>query len=406
MLQRSSVLLRQSPKMSFVFPWQGKTGRSEGTPGKATSKNEKIPALFQPLKLRGVELKNRVALSPLCQYSSTDGNWTDYHLAHLGSFARGGVALVITEATAVVPEGRITPYCTGLWNDEQADQLTRIVDYLHAFGALACVQLAHAGRKASTAPPFFALGRQTLTADEGGWPDKVVGPSPVAFTGLNTPKQLTVDEIQGLVESYVAATRRADKAGFDVIEIHGAHGYLISSFNSPLANQRTDQYGGSFENRTRFAVEVAKAVRDAFPAHKPVIYRTTSSDWAEGGWTSAENVKLAALLKGVGIDLVDCSSGGVVASQKITAAPGFQVQFAEDVKRGVESLAAGAVGLITTPQQANEIVESSKADIVLLGRELLRDPQFVLTAARALKVDVEYSLQHDWCIHPPFPPRL
>ncbi len=338
------------------------------------------PVLFSPLTLRGLTLPNRVAVSPMCQYSATDGFANDWHLVNAGSRAVGGAGLFMVEATGVEARGRISPGDLGIWSDEHIAPLRRIVDFLHTQGTAAGIQLAHAGRKASCNLPW--LGGKQLSLDNGGW--QTVAPSAIAFAdGERPPAELTKAELAELVSKFTDATRRALQAGFDVVEIHGAHGYLLSEFLSPLANHRTDEYGGSFENRTRFPLEVTDAVRAAWPADKPLFYRITSSDWAEGGWTADDTVRFAAILKQHGVDLLDCSSGGTVAHAKIPVAPGYQVQFADRV-RNEAGLATGAVGFITEAAQAEAILAEGKADLVLLAREMLREPYWAILAAKQL----------------------
>ncbi|WP_293787661.1 NADH:flavin oxidoreductase/NADH oxidase, partial [uncultured Aeromicrobium sp.] len=336
------------------------------------------PALFEPLTVRGVTARNRIWLAPMCQYScfARDGIPTDWHLVHLGSHAIGGFGLLITEATAVVPEGRISPEDTGLWNETQRDAWRRIVDFVHDQGAPIGVQLAHAGRKASTYAPFSEAGEGSVPAREGGW--QTVAPSPVAFPGYDEPRALTTQEVALLPQAFAEAARRADEAGFDVVEIHAAHGYLLHQFLSPLSNQRADEYGGDYEGRTRLVREVVDAVREAWPDEKPLGIRFSATDWLEGGWTVAESTKLSAELKDHGVDLVDVSSGGLLPAN-IPAAPGYQVPFARELRSG-SGLPTGAVGLITEPEQAERILADGDADFVLLARAALREPGWPLRA--------------------------
>ena len=342
-----------------------------------------MPRLFEPLTLRGVTARNRIWLAPMCQYSVTkqDGVPTDWHLAHLGARATGGFGLVLTEATAVVPEGRISPEDTGIWNDEQADAWRRIVDFVHAQGVPIGVQLAHAGRKGSTYSPF-AEAEGTVPASEGGW--TAVAPSAVAFPGYDEPRALTLDEVRALPGHFADAARRADAAGFDAVEVHAAHGYLLHEFLSPLSNQRDDEYGGSFENRTRLVTEVVDAVREAFPDDKVVIVRFSASDWLDDGWTVEETAQLSSTLKTRGVDLVDVSSGGLLPAP-IEVGPGYQVPFAREV-RSTSGLTTGAVGLITEPEQAEQLLVDGAADVVLLARAALREPAWPLRAAHELGV--------------------
>lgn len=344
--------------------------------------------LFTPVRLRGVTIRNRAWVAPMCQYSALDGVPNDWHLVHLGSFARGGAGLVLTEATAVSPEGRISPVDTGIWNDEQRDAWSRIVDFVHGQGATAGMQLAHAGRKASTRPPFE--GRGPVPVEEGGW--EAVGPSAVAFPGLAEPRELTVAEIDQVVEDFARAAQRALEAGFDLLEIHAAHGYLMHQFLSPLSNQRQDEYGGSFDNRARLVLRVVDAVRSVVPDSMPLLVRLSATDWVEDGWTADDSVALARLLREAGVDLVDVSSGGN-ASADIPVGPGYQVTFARRIREEA-GIPTGAVGLITEPKQAEDIVADGAADVVLLARAMLRDPHWALRAAHELGVPVGDGI--DW----------
>jgi 2,4-dienoyl-CoA reductase-like NADH-dependent reductase (Old Yellow Enzyme family) len=344
--------------------------------------------LFSPVRLRGTTIRNRVWVSPMCQYSAVDGVPTDWHLVHLGSFARGGAGLVLTEATAVSPEGRISPADTGIWNDEQAQAWRRIADFIRGQGATAGMQLAHAGRKASTRPPFE--GRGPVPAEEGGW--ETVGPSPLAFPGLPAPRGLSTLEIDRMVDDFAEAARRALHAGFEVLEIHAAHGYLLHEFLSPLSNQRRDEYGGSFDNRVRLLLRVVEAVRSVVPDATPLLVRISATDWVEGGWTADDSVALAGLLREADVDLVDVSSGGN-APAEIPVEPGYQVTFARRI-RSEARIPTGAVGMITEPKQAEEILADGAADVVLLARALLRDPHWALRAAHDLGVPVGDGV--DW----------
>jgi 2,4-dienoyl-CoA reductase-like NADH-dependent reductase (Old Yellow Enzyme family) len=316
----------------------------------------------------------------MCQYSSEDGFANDWHLVHLGSRAAGGAALVCMEATAVEARGRISPYDMGIWKDDHVEFMTRITRFIHSQGAAAGIQLAHAGRKGSTRRP--GEGGGFLPESEGGW--QPVAPSDVAFrAGDPAPHALSKSEIHALIDHFRNAAIRALRAGFEVVEIHGAHGYLIHEFLSPLSNRRTDEYGGTLDNRLRFALEVTEAVRGAWPANLPLFFRISATDWVPGGWTDDDSVELVRRLRSLGVDLVDCSSGGNAADARIPLGPGYQVPFAERIRRET-GMPTGAVGLITTPQQADEIIRSGKADLVLLAREFLRDPYFALHAASAL----------------------
>jgi 2,4-dienoyl-CoA reductase-like NADH-dependent reductase (Old Yellow Enzyme family) len=349
-----------------------------------------VSVLFSPLRLRGLELKNRVVMSPMCQYSSVDGLPNEWHAVHLASRAVGGAGLVIVEATAVSPEGRITPADAGLWNDAQSEAWGAVARQVRSRGAAAGIQLAHAGRKASTDAPWRG-GRAVAVAD-GGW--EPVAPSVIPFAeGFPTPRALSTSQIAPLRDAFAAAARRALAAGFDVVEVHMAHGYLLHEFLSPLANGRADEYGGSLENRMRFPLDVVRAVREAWPDDRPLLVRVSATDWAAGGWDLAPSIELARRLRALGVDLVDCSSGGQVPHAKVALGPGYQVPFAEAIRREA-GVATGAVGLITEPQQAEAIVAGGQADAVLLARALLRDPYWPLHAAKALGVDVEWPVQY------------
>lgn len=348
--------------------------------------------LFTPLTLRGLTLRNRIAVSPMCQYSATDGVANDWHLVHLGGFATGGAGLVIAEATAVVPEGRISPQDLGLWRDEQVPMLARITRFVHAQGAAIGVQLAHAGRKASTRRPWEGSG--TVTPEEGGWTN-VMAPSAIRYSDTYpSPLVLDGDGIARVIAAFADAARRALAAGFDVIELHAAHGYLLHEFLSPLTNARTDAYGGSFDGRVRLVCEVTEAVRAVWPDERPLFVRLSCTDWADGGWSADDTVALARRLAPLGADLIDCSSGGLVSHQRIPVGPGYQVPFAERVRRDA-AIATGAVGLITEPAQAEAIVASGQADLVLLARELLRQPHWPLAAAHALGVPGPWPPQYE-----------
>jgi len=346
--------------------------------------------LFDPLTLRGVTLRNRIAVSPMCQYSSTDGYATDWHLVHLGSRAAGGAALVMTEATAVLPEARISPQDIGIWDDGHIEMLSRIVHFIHQQGALAGIQLAHAGRKASTYAP--GKGQGAVPEIEGGW--QVDGPSADPFSDdYPRPRPLTLEGIRSITEAFAQAARRAGQAGFDVVEVHAAHGYLIHEFLSPFSNHRQDEYGGSFENRTRLTRDVVEAVREAWPEHLPLFIRISATDWEEGGWDPGQSVELARHVKTLGVDLVDCSSGGNLPHASIPAGPGYQTPFAERIRREAE-LPAGTVGFITAPAQADHIIRTGQADLVLLAREMLRDPYWPLRAAREMGYPTTWPVQY------------
>jgi 2,4-dienoyl-CoA reductase-like NADH-dependent reductase (Old Yellow Enzyme family) len=343
-----------------------------------------MPHLFEPLTVRGVTLKNRIAVSPMCQYSAEDGFMSDWHLVHLGSRAIGGASLVITEATAVEARGRISPGDTGIWKDEHIDMLSRITRFIVGHGAVAGIQLAHAGRKASTARPWE--GGLEVPRQRGGW--EAIAPSAIPFTeGYPLPAEMSLEDIGDVQAAFRAATRRALSAGFEWIEIHGAHGYLIHQFLSPLSNHRLDEYGGSFENRVRFLLETVQGVRSEWPERLPLAVRLSATDWAPGGesWDLDQTVAVSKLLRDVGVDLIDCSSGGSLATAKIPVGAGYQVPFAERVRREA-GIATGAVGMITDPAQADEIIRNGRADLVFLAREMLRDPYWPLHAQKALHV--------------------
>jgi len=345
--------------------------------------------IFSPLNIKNITLKNRIVMSPMCQYSSIDGFTNDWHLVHLGSRAVGGAGLIIAEATAVSPEGRISPGDVGLWKDEHILGLSRIVNFVHQQGALAGIQLAHAGRKASCAVP--REGGKQLDNSHGGW--QTVGPGNTPFNdGERAPESLNKEGIDKVISDFKAASGRALVAGFNVIEIHSAHGYLLHEFLSPLSNKRTDEYGGPFENRTRLLRQVIDAVKSVWPVENPLFVRISLTDWTEGGWTIEESVKLAFILKEMGVDLIDCSSGGNVHNARIPLGPGYQVPFSEAVRK--TGILTGAVGLITTVRQAETILQEEKADLVLFARELLRNPYFPLNAARELDLDVPWPVQY------------
>jgi len=346
--------------------------------------------LFSPLRIRGIEFKNRIFLPPMDMFCSEGGFPSDWHFIHYGTRAMGGASLLIQEATAVSPQGRISPGCLGIWSDEHADAFKRITAFVKAQGAVAGVQLAHAGRKASVALPAF--GDRPLTEQEGAW--QIIGPSPIAFApGYPVPKEMSPQDMEEVVGQFAAAAKRALSAGFDVVEVHMAHGYLCHQFLSPLSNQRSDEYGGSFENRARFPLRVAEVVRKAWPEDLPVFVRVSATDWVEGGWDLPQTVRLARMLKDIGVDLIDCSTGGLVSDARIPAGPGFQTPFAAAVRNEAGILTA-AVGLITEPSQAEQIIRTATADAVLIGRELLRNPYWPLYAAKALGVDMAWPAQY------------
>jgi 2,4-dienoyl-CoA reductase-like NADH-dependent reductase (Old Yellow Enzyme family) len=347
--------------------------------------------LFDPLSIRDLTFANRVFVSPMCEYSSTDGYANDWHFVHLGSRAVGGAGLVLTEATAIVPEGRISPQDLGIWSDDHIAPLARIVRFIREQGSVAGMQLAHAGRKASTYRPWEGLG--TVPENAGGWTN-VVAPSAVAFADhYPKPQALTSDGIQEIVAAFAEAARRACEAGFRVIEIHAAHGYLIHEFLSPLSNRRQDAYGGSFENRTRLLREIVAAVRSSWPEGAPLFVRISATDWIDGGWDIQQSVELARRLKEIGVDLIDCSSGGNVAHAQIPVGPGYQTRFAEQIRRET-GIMTGAVGMIVSPAQAEHIVATGQADAVIIAREFLRDPYWPLRAARELGQPISWPVQY------------
>jgi 2,4-dienoyl-CoA reductase-like NADH-dependent reductase (Old Yellow Enzyme family) len=349
--------------------------------------------LFDPLKIRDITFRNRIAVSPMCEYSCEDGFANDWHLVHLGARAVGGAGTVLTEAIAVVPEGRISPADLGIWKDEHIENLARIVRFLHQHGAVAGTQLAHAGFKASTAVPWINPGKPVSVAD-GGWLP-VYSSTSKGFTPESIqPEALTTEGIARVVAAFAEGARRTLDAGFELVEIHGAHGYLVHQFLSPLVNTRTDQYGGSFENRTRLLREIIEAVRKVWPERLPLWLRISASDWTEGGWTIEDSVALAKQVKPLGVDLIDSSSGGIVASAKIPLGPGYQTVFAERIRKEAGIL-TGAVGMITSPEQAQHILATGQADLVLLARELLRDPYWPLRAAHALKQQIAWPKQYE-----------
>lgn len=350
-----------------------------------------MSGLFDPLAIRELTFPNRVFVSPMCQYSSEEGYANDWHLVHLGGRAVGGAGLVLTEATAVLPEGRISPQDLGIWEDGHIEMLTKIVGFIHEQGSIAGMQLAHAGRKASTSRPWE--GHDAVPESEGGW-KKVVAPSALPFSDTYPmPQALTLDGIQEVIDAFAAAARRACEAGFRVVEIHAAHGYLIHEFLSPLSNKREDEYGGSFENRTRLCREVVAAVRSAWPKESPLFIRISATDWVEGGWNVEESVKLAVELKQMGVDLIDCSSGGNVPHATIPVGPGYQTAFAERIRREAGIMTA-AVGMITSPVQAEHIIRTEQADAVVMAREFLRNPYWPLHAARELGQSIAWPVQY------------
>jgi len=347
--------------------------------------------LFEPLTIRHVTLKNRIVVSPMCQYSSVDGFANNWHLVHLGSRAVGGAGLVFTEATAVSEDGRITPDDLGIWKNEHVIFLKKITDFIKENGAVAGIQLAHAGRKASHSSPW--KGHAPIGKDKGGW--QTVAPSPIPYKESDpVPQEMSVEEIQKLVKDFGDAAQRAIQAGFDVFEIHAAHGYLINEFLSPLSNTRQDEYGCAFENRIKLLVEIVMQIREVIGLDAPLFVRISATDWVKGGWDENDSVKLAKILKENEVDLIDCSSGGNSPEQKIPVGPLYQVPFAEQIKKEAGIL-TGAVGLITTANEGEEILKQQKADLIIMARQFLREPYFPLDAARELAVDVPWPPQYD-----------
>ena len=350
-----------------------------------------MPHLFEELKIRGVWLPHRIVVSPMCQYSSIDGYPNDWHLVHLGSRAVGGAALVFTEATAVTADGRISPQDLGIYSDDHIEAFAPITRFIHQHGSVSGIQLAHAGRKASTLVPWEGVGN--APPSKGGW-SPVVGPSPIAFDeSYQTPHDLSLEEIRGTVQAFAQAALRALEAGFMVVEIHAAHGYLLQGFLSPISNHRTDRYGGSFDNRIRLLCEVASAIRAVWPERRPLFVRISCTDWHDDGWTMDESVELARRLQPLGVDLIDCSSSGNAPNVKMPLASGYQTPFAARIRKEA-GIATGAVGLITSAAQADHIVMTGQADVVLLAREMLRDPYFPLRAARELGREISWPKQY------------
>jgi 2,4-dienoyl-CoA reductase-like NADH-dependent reductase (Old Yellow Enzyme family) len=363
----------------------------------ATDHDREVPEidLLSPLTIRAITLRNRIVMSPMCQYVAAEGLASDWHLVHLGSRAVGGAALVMVEATAVTPDGRISPADTGIWGEQHVEPLARIARFLKEQGAVAGIQLAHAGRKASCQPPWQG-GASLKTVEEGGW--TVVGPSPLAFNdGDPIPQELDERGIVGIIDAFEAATRRALLAGFQVIELHAAHGYLLHEFLSPLSNQRNDQYGGSLENRMRFPLDVLRRLRKTIPESLPLFVRVSATDWVEGGWDLNQSVEFARRTKEMGIDLIDVSSGGLVPKARIPVAPGYQVPLARRI-RDEAQVKTGAVGLITEPHHANQLVTGGDADLVFIGRELLRDPYWALKAQHALGAEPIWPVPYGYAV--------
>lgn len=397
---------------------------TEPSPGSALSskyypQNSTLPCLFKTIKIKDFEFKNRAWVSPMCQYSceSGTGKLSDWHLVHLGSLARGGAGLVMIEASSVLPNGMISPEDSGIWSDEQIEPLKRVVDFIHSQGAMAGIQLAHAGRKASTYAPWLTDGLVTpgecqnldsmIVPDKfHGWKDSVVGPSPIPFDNHHaTPRELTEEEISKVKAAFAESAHRAHQAGIDVLEIHGAHGYLIHSFCSPLSNHRQDRYGGSLDNRIRLPLEVIESVKEKWPKEKPLFYRISATDWYPGGekatngngylsWGIEQSVYLSKKLSEVGVDLIDVSSGGCDPSQDIPIGPGYQVPLASHIKQALPDLLVAAVGLLTTGPQIEQVLQKGSADVAFLAREFLRDINFVYTAAKDLGVVVATPVQY------------
>lgn len=349
------------------------------------------PNLFSPLKLRDITLKNRIVVSPMCQYSAEDGFPNDWHFVHLGSRAVGGAALIFTEAASISPEGRISPADLGIWKDEHIAPLKRITDFIHQNGSVAGIQLAHAGYKASSQEPWN--GRSYITPDAGGW--EVISPSEVLLADEKSMSTtISTQGIENVIEDFKNATKRALAAGFKVIEIHAAHGYLVHEFMSPLINKRTDEYGGSFENRIKLLMKITDEVRAIIPENLPLFVRISATDWLENGWTIDDSIKLSVILKEKGVDVVDCSSGGLTPPEKIPVGFGYQVPFAQSIREKT-GMMTGAVGMIVSPSQAEEIISSGKADLVFLAREMLRDPYFPMRAAYELGYDTQWAKQYE-----------
>ncbi len=349
------------------------------------------PKLFTPLTIRSVTLRNRIGVSPMCQYSCKDGLANDWHLVHLGARAAGGAGVVFVEATAVTPEGRISPADMGIWGDAHVKALAPIAAFIRRMGAVPAIQLAHAGRKASCLPPWLG-GARIVAPEDGGW--TVKAPSPIPFSeGEPLPEALDLAGIEAVKQAFAAAARRAVAAGFEIIELHSAHGYLLHQFLSPLSNARTDDYGGSLENRMRLTIETAAAIRAAIPETMPLFTRISATDWVEGGWDLEQSVALSRELAGRGVDLIDASSGAILPGVAIPAAPGYQVPFAEEIRKRA-GIMTSAVGLITEPAQAEEIVSSGMADMVMLAREMLREPYWAIKAQMALGVEAQWPTQY------------
>ncbi|KIW45400.1 uncharacterized protein PV06_03794 [Exophiala oligosperma] len=400
--QRPLIINKPAQGISYFTPAQNPPS---GTARDPQSDHHAIPKIFQPLKIRGVTFQNRIWLSPLCQYSAQDGHLTDWHLTHLGGIIQRGPGLAMVEATSVTPEGRITPEDSGLWQDSQIAPLKRIVEFAHSQSQKIAIQIGHAGRKASTVAPWLSLGDTALAGEANGWPDDTLAPSAVAFAPTYPhPNALTLEGIRRIKDAFVSAARRAVEAGFDVVEIHNAHGYLLHQFLSPVSNKRTDAYGGSWENRTRLTREIVEAVRAAIPSDMPLFLRISADDWLEGqdekefpeSWTLRDTVKLAPILADLGVDLLDVSSGGVHPSQKIKGGPGYQAPFSKAVKDAVgDKMLVTAVGSITNGPQAEEIAQSG-VDGVFVGRLFQKNPGLVWTFAEELGTEIHVANQIGW----------
>jgi 2,4-dienoyl-CoA reductase-like NADH-dependent reductase (Old Yellow Enzyme family) len=396
---RPLIVNKGTPGISYFTPAQVPPA---GTAKDPQPEGHAIPKLFQPLTVRGVTFPNRIWLSPLCQYSAQNGYLTDWHLTHLGGIIQRGPGLTMVEATGVTPEGRITPEDSGLWEDGQMAPLKRIVEFAHSQSQKIAIQLGHAGRKASTVAPWLSMG-DTALKEANGWPDEVVAPSAIAFSPtFPHPNALTLEGIQRIKDAFVAAAKRAVEVGFDVIEIHNAHGYLLHEFLSPVSNKRTDQYGGSFENRTRLTREIVEALRAVIPKEMPLFLRISAEDWLSGqeefpeSWTMDDTVKLAPILAELGVDVLDVSSGGIHPSQKIKGGPGYQVPFAQAVKTKTgDSLHVTAVGAITNGKQAAEIVDSG-LDATFVGRYFQKNPGLVWTFAEEINTEIHVANQISW----------
>ncbi len=350
-----------------------------------------MSVLFSPLSIKSVTIKNRIAISPMCQYSAIDGFPNDWHLVHLGSRAVGGAGLIITEACAVVPEGRITSHDIGIWKDEHIENHKRLTQFIEGQGSVPAIQLAHAGRKASCDTPW--MGGLYLDMDKGGW--KILGPSELPFKkDAPTPYSLSKDEINTVIEAFKLAAARSLLAGYKIIEIHAAHGYLIHQFLSPLSNHRTDEYGGSFENRTRILIQIVKAINQVWPKELPIFVRISATDWTTGGWDLEASIQLVNILKEIGVDLIDTSTAGNIVDATIPVAPGYQVPFAMEIKKQTGIL-TGAVGLITEGAQAETILNNKEADLILIGRSALRNPYFPMQAAKELNENLKWPLQYE-----------